>query len=292
MSERNSERKTPSAASRPDFAELFLRRIEEIPTLPRVVLRVVELCNDPMSTMGQFDQAFASDAALASRVLRLVNSGYFALPRPVSSISRAVTFLGFTAVRAVALSVGANKVFRPVFEAKEWEVFWNHSVATSETARLVSHTVRIGSPDDAQAAGLFHDLARFLVPVFFAEQAAELLEEGGGLGDPVREREVLGTDHAELGALLIERWSLPRSVIDGIRHHHGDDQALRSDPTALAVHIAEQLTFQWGLPFCDRGERRKPAPAAQPILEAWADPLARLEAQVRDRLDQAHAVLG
>ena len=242
--------------------------------------------------MGQFDEAFASDAALASKVLSLVNSAYFALPRPVSSISRAVTFLGFTAVRAVALSIGANQVFRPVFEPQDWEEFWVHSVATSETARLVSHAVRIGSPDDAQAAGLFHDLARFLLPIYFPEEAADLIRAGDGLGDPVREREILGTDHGVLGALLVARWKLPRSVVSGVRHHHGGNDRLKADPTALALHVAEHLTFRWGLPFCDRGLAEDPLPAAQPILETWAEDLAKLEPRVRERLGHAQSVLG
>lgn len=273
------------------LADRFLEQVDEIPTLPRVVLRVVELCNDPMTTMAQFDAAFSTDPALAGKVLRLVNSSYFSLPRPVSSISRAVTFLGFTAIRAVALSFGVRETFRQTLDGPEWESWWTHSFATSETARQVAQTARIGSPDDAQAAGLFHDIVCLLLPIYFPADA-----ERRGLGpehhdNPERERATLGTDHGQLAAALLEKWGLPRPVTAGVRFHHGDNDELRANPAALAVNVAEHLLRRWGEMPSPSLRRVDPLPAAEGVLEAFESEFETLEIRVRERVADAQRIL-
>lgn len=273
--------------------ERFLRRVEELPALPQVVTRVIELCNDPMTTMGQFDQAFAQDPALASKVLRLVNSSYFALPRPVASISRSVAFLGFTAVRAIALSVGVAETLRTAFPPKTWNSWWTHSVMVSETARQVADIVRIGTPDDAQTSGLFHDIAEFLLPLYFPEEAALAGLLDARSDDIERERAVWRVDHAELGALLLQKWGLPATVVDGVLFHHGPNDETRAHPSALAVHVAEQLIDQWGLgENPELNPRPRALPASDGVIAAFAVEFEKLEGEVRRRLDESRHLLG
>jgi putative nucleotidyltransferase with HDIG domain len=275
------------------LADRFLEHVDELPALPREVSRVIELCNDPMTTMGQFDQVFVQDPALASKVLRLVNSAYFSLPRPVASISRAVAFLGFTAVRAIALSVGITDTLRPALSAATWDAWWSHSIVVSEAARQVADIVRIGTPDDAQTSGLFHDIAEFLVPLYFPMEADLVGLPSARCDDIEREQAAWGVDHAELGAQLLTKWGLPASVVDGVRFHHGPNEEIRAHPSALAIHVAEQLIARWD------GEGSSSAdpcplflPASEGVLSAFATEFEKLEEIVRHRVEESRRLLG
>ncbi|NDE25309.1 MAG: HDOD domain-containing protein, partial [Betaproteobacteria bacterium] len=98
---------TPAA-----FAAEAVRRIEHVATLPEVAVGIMEIVDDPDSSAKDLNRIIARDPALAARVLKVVNSSFYGLPRQIGSINRAISLLGLNAVKHVAIAASLARIFR------------------------------------------------------------------------------------------------------------------------------------------------------------------------------------
>ncbi|MDZ7372333.1 MAG: HDOD domain-containing protein [candidate division KSB1 bacterium] len=228
----------------------IIQRIRSLPTLPAVYAKVHEAMRAPESSASQIARLIEADQALASKVLRLVNSSYFGLPRKITSLRQAIVLLGFNAVRNALLALSVVQAFgkdsRGDFDRVE---FWKHALGTGATARFLSETWKIGSEEEAYVAGILHDIGKILLDQFLHAEFMQCLAisqmEGISLFDA--ERRVLGVTHCDVGEYLGEQWGLPPKLIEGIALHHRP-KILRSDPKLVAlVNLADTLTRQMAI---------------------------------------------
>ena len=117
-------------------ATAVVKNISHIATLPEITLRIIELVEDPSSTAQDLHKVIANDPALCSRILKVVNSAFYGLPRQIGSINRAIVLLGLNAVKNIAIAASLTKLFRggdlcPKFSARD---LWIHSIATARRA--------------------------------------------------------------------------------------------------------------------------------------------------------------
>jgi HD-like signal output (HDOD) protein len=210
-----------SAALKYNFDNI-LARIAELPTLPTIVSEINRTINDPMSSTKAVEQLMEQDQVLTTKVLKLVNSAYYAIPGGVPSLGRAIAFLGFDTVNQLVLStsiVGALKVESASFDVAD---FWVHSLGVAVAAESIGKMVRYPVPADAFTAGLVHDLGKVILlslePEIFAQvverahaQDSSFLEAESELGLP---------SHLTTGALLAEKWNLPLFLQQSIKYHH------------------------------------------------------------------------
>jgi putative nucleotidyltransferase with HDIG domain len=197
-----------------------LEQLRKLPMRPSAVTHVLVVLDDPNASAHEVASGLQSDPSLVARILHLANSPYFGLSGRIGSIERAVVALGASVIRSLAVSTAAG-----MFAEKPDEMppgFWRHSVSvaagTSIAARMASVTV-----GDAMCAGLLHDLGAALLYRFDREGYGERLAEGG---DPhtlsSEEAAAYGGDHAMIGAVALDAWKLPVSIIDALRQHHTD----------------------------------------------------------------------
>ncbi|HZQ87352.1 MAG TPA: HDOD domain-containing protein [Acidimicrobiales bacterium] len=211
-------------------ADEMLDSLSSLPVLPPLADELVSMA---ISSEGGFERVLAvveQDPVLAAIVLRMVNSAAFALSAEVTELSRAVVLLGAAHVRSLALAA-AMSALSAVPDADER---FAHSFSTACTARLVAVAGRATWEETAFAAGILHDIGELVVVALDAEPAED------GLNATARiaiERTSLGTDHAELGAALARRWSIPEVLCAPIEGHHGDipHMALPAEPTGEAL---------------------------------------------------------
>ena len=225
-----------------------VRNISHIATLPEVTVKIIELVEDPASSARDLHAMISTDPALTARMLKVVNSAFYGLPRQIASINRAVSLLGLNAVKNIAVAASLAKLFRggdigPEFNAHE---LWLHSCVTASTARIIAQGNRRNAVDEAFLAGLVHDVgilvelqhdrARFAEAIALASAGRDLRE---------CEREVLGEDHETFGSALCEHWKFPSSLVWVAGHHH--------DPTAvplanrdlpMIVHVADRIAAE------------------------------------------------
>ena len=233
---------------RNDVALEAVRNIRHIATLPEVTVRIIELVEDPDSSARDLHSMISSDLALTARMLKVVNSAFYGLPRQIASINRAVSLLGLNAVKNIAVAASLAKLFRdgelgPHFDARD---LWLHSCVTASTARIIAKSNRKNSVDEAFLAGLVHDVGVLVELQHDRATFAEAVKRSAA-GRDLREceRECLGNDHEGFGAALCEYWKFPSSLVWVAGHHHDPvsvPAANRDLP--MIVHVADRIAAE------------------------------------------------
>jgi putative nucleotidyltransferase with HDIG domain len=218
-----------------------------LPPLPKVVTDLLREIQDPQSTAASVADIASSDPALAASLIRTVNAAAVGLVRKISSVSEAVSYLGFGAVKSMVVRLRLQDVLSPRNEqaALDAEDLWVHSLAVSYAADCLARRINGMDAGFAATLGLLHDIGKLAIIAQLPAEAKELNRQTENA--LAEEAKVLGVDHAGIGANLGATWKLPADLVQAIRFHHRPGQAFHeTDPIALrqavfVVHIANQL---------------------------------------------------
>ncbi len=271
------EEQSTDARSARERVELVLSRIDQRPTLPAVVNRLLAATTSEESSVRDVVEIVESDASLTAMLLRMARRADLGVRADTVTVSRSVSLLGFTAVRNAVLAV---KVFEGWASpqgsqqtADDCRSLWIHALAVACSSELLAQQVnQRDCAGEAFVAGLLHDVGKMALyacmPKAYSRVMADTQEQGVCVCDA--EREVFGIDHTIAGKHLATRWDLPRTLVDCIWLHH---QSWDSLPSSVAdpllqrlVHAADGLVRLRGLGFSGYCH---PALGAQPE----ADPL-------------------
>jgi HD-like signal output (HDOD) protein len=225
--------------------------VEDLPTLPRTVMRITEFINDPRSSARDLAGLISDDPVLTARLLRIVNSSFYAFPQRIATVTEAILLLGFDAIRHLLLTTSVFNIF-PAQSRKgrhELEHFWDHSLGCAIGAKAVGRFLGHDKLEELFVAGLLHDIGKIVemmkLPEQFSEVTRRVREHNVLIA--VAEAEVLGFTHAESGQLLAEHWNLPAKLTGVIAHHHHPSAAGPFGAEALIVHVADILARALGL---------------------------------------------
>lgn len=234
-----------------DSAEV-VAAIERLPTFSQTVVRLAQLLRDEEAGPGEYEAVVQLDPALTANILRIANSAFFALSRRISSVHDAVTLLGTRRLFEVASMAAVQAVVPPKLPgyAIDSANYWSHSLAVAVLAERLAKERRLAVPALTFTSGLLHDIGKLVISAFLAsrlDQLRALLDADQRPLDAC-EREILGADHAEIGAELAQHWHLPEQVVWAIAHHH--QPSLLPDgspnPTLDLVHAADCLAHTLG----------------------------------------------
>ena len=215
----------------------IVSEVTELPTLPQVAVTLMDLLDDPNTGAPEINRVMARDPALASKILRLVNSAYYGLSNRVSSLNQAIVILGFKTVKSVALSASVMGLFKTHgdVEAFDRAAFWKHSIAAACVSRLVARKQKGLDPELAFSGGLLHDIGKLVLAHYFPAEIEAIVkaakEKKCSFLDA--ERSILETDHAEIGRWVTEKWGLPKDLVGGIASHHDISQAANKELAAV-----------------------------------------------------------
>jgi putative nucleotidyltransferase with HDIG domain len=225
-----------------DKVELILSRIRTLPTLPTIIYKLLRLIESPTSTATELSETISKDQALTARVLKLVNSSFYALRSEVLKVSHATTLLGFAAVKNLALGLSVVDMFgRSQEGGLDADAFWEHALGCATCARLIAERVRYVPAEEAFVAGLLHDIGKLILNDYFHTEldSALQLARDEMLPLPRAEHRIFRTDHAEVGAELACHWSLPRKLWSSIRGHHAYREG---DTLTNIIYLSNLLT--------------------------------------------------
>jgi len=280
-----------TANANPNAAQVIkvaLSRIGDIATLPEVTTRIITVVDDPKSTARDLHNIIKNDPALASKILKVVNSAFYGLPGQVSEIDRAIVLLGLSAVKNIAISASISRLFTAErisdkFTARD---IWRHSVAVAVATR--QFCVQVGKrpfAEEAFLAGLIHDLGLLVERQAYADGLAAVIREcaKGGRMFHELEQEIVGTDHQDLGSALAAKWKFPRGLQTVLGYHHrvsnlGAEHRL----LPVMVYVADCLCCQEHFGFHLTGEN-------QTVDEAMLTSIGLTDAgfqQVREELPE------
>ncbi len=226
--------------------EEVLKKIEQLPTLPMVVTRIMQMVENPKTSAADITKVISLDPALTVKILKLVNSAYYGFPKKITTITHAIMILGFEDVKNIALSVSVFDMFKgdSVEGGFDRVAFWQHSISVGVCAKLLAKRLRHKDPEEAFIAGLLHDIGKIILDQFFHEELVQILRE-------VREKNTLfinaertlfGMDHTEIGRIVARKWGLPNEIVDCISAHHDPTASEELDILVSIVHASDIFT--------------------------------------------------
>jgi signal transduction histidine kinase/HD-like signal output (HDOD) protein/CheY-like chemotaxis protein len=200
-------------------------KLEKLPTLSAVATQLMRLTMDEKSDAEQVAAIIETDQSLASKILQLVNSPSYGFSGRVTSVANAVSLIGFSMLRTVALSMTVSDMFAASagLTAFDRPAFWKHSLACAVCAELIAEQIESRyTKDEVFLTGLFHDIGKLALDTCAREDFDRVIKEAADKHISVleAERELLGTDHAVVGKWVSERWGLPDVFTHTIWLHH------------------------------------------------------------------------
>lgn len=230
------------------ISQSMIKKIKELPTLPQVVMQVIKAVDNPDASANEVSRIVSQDQSLMTKVLKLVNSPYYGMPRRIATLSQATVILGFNTIKNLSVTAaifdqfggGGQKTNGNGFSR---ERFWQHSIACGIAAKVIVEHVRTQDPEEAFLAGLIHDIGKVVLDQFMHEEFIRTLElaSSNKVSLVQAEYDVLGADHMQVGSWLAEKWNLPGHLIAAIKYHHFPHRAERHPGIAAIVHLADCL---------------------------------------------------
>jgi len=264
----------------------------QLPSLPAVVSELLKVINHPRSSAEDASKFVEKDMGLAGKVLKLANSSYYGIPNAITNVNSAVVILGFDTIRSLVISASVVRMFPDQKGSRFDRVsFWRHSLETALTARWLAR--QFGQfhvdPEMLFSAGLLHDIGKLVFDQVLNSEYQNVLKDSSDHSRPLLEVETeqLGLSHADLGGMLMERWSLPEVLCSTVRNHHPSVEEER-EPAEALLFLANYLSHKLGsgcIP--DEPYQALPEDYAQMTGLTSEENLEALLAQAQAQLDSA-----
>lgn len=200
-----------------------METVEDFPTLSATATQIAQMTSDIQSPVAKVARLILMDVGLSTKLLRVVNSSFYGLSGPVSEVAQAIGILGYKKVGSLALGLAVMDTFSvPTPGNFDLKLFWERSICNAVAAGLVAARLRRNLPAEVFTAGLLQDVGCLLLSQYFSADynSALSLSKVTAVHPVKTERELLGLDHAAVGALLIHHWKLPPIFEKTIREHH------------------------------------------------------------------------
>ncbi len=253
----------------PDELRALIDDCPELPSLRRIGESLRERLSDEATTASEIAEVVERDPSLAARVLKMVNSAFFGLARRVEYIEDAVFYLGLRQIRELALSLPvideAASLSANSSSQATWQAFWEHSLAVAIANREIHSLAGFSDEQDlGYVSGLVHNIgllvmAQILPEVFAESLSAAAVDSPGTFAAAERER--LGWDHAQIGALYLKRHQVNADVADAVEFHVGSSLATEHPRFSACLELADTLVRCSGLAGAE--------PLDIPPADAW-----------------------
>lgn len=276
-------------------ADKIVSAIKAFPGMPGTAVKLLALIDDPAMRVSQIERILRQDAGLTANVLRLANSAYFGIPSKVGSIRQAVILLGLKRLiqMVIAACVGAI-MDKPVpgYDLSPGEL-WRHSIAVSVAAEGLIKELQIEAAEEIFTAALLHDVGKLVLGDFVKEGFKQIQTAvSQGISFEMAETIVLGINHADVGAQILTKWSLPLEIVNAIEFHHAPQSAAHTSTMLDIVHVANFMSMMIGIGGGRDGLQHQPSVEVTERLGIESYHLEKVASQTMQWVKELTEVLG
>lgn len=221
-------------------------KIKEIPSLPHVVTKVMEVVQDDNSSAFTLSKIIAGDLGLTSKVLKIVNSAVYGFEKQITSIRQAIVVLGFTTIRGIVLSAGIFKIFSPqkntIFD---YEDFWRHCMLTAMASKHLLRLIDSSTHHDIFSIAFLHDLGKIILAQYdydnYLNVYSQIQEQDDYRVKFRIEEEACGINHCEIAYSVLNSWNLPSVFPEVCLYHHTPQLSKDYEFACTLVYIADTI---------------------------------------------------
>jgi HD-like signal output (HDOD) protein len=276
-------------------AEKLIAGTGSISSPPMIYDRLVRVINDQRARAADAGRIISEDPGLTARLLRIVNSAMFAFPKPIESVSQAVTLVGTRQIRDLALATSVTRMFEDMpAELIDMYSFWQHSLACGVIARRIAAQRREPNIERFFVAGLLHDIGRLVMFLRAGALVKSAMDRANESGLPLVtcEGEILGCHHGQVGDALLSKWRFEMPYREAVAYHHAPSVARLHPAETAAVHVADIMAH--GMGWGRSGESRVPPfdPRAWAQLSLDASILPVILKDAERQMDAAMHMIG
>jgi putative nucleotidyltransferase with HDIG domain len=221
----------------------IISRVSSTDAFPASALKAIRLLNNDNSNMGEIVQTIAYDPGLTSNILKLANSSSFGCARAIGSLREAIVRLGTRNIFKLIAASMSNMVMTQPIRAYGYGSgeYWEHSIAVAVSVEILCDLLHVNIPHVPFTSGLLHDIGKVITGRFIKKRLLLEFQEEIEAGNTFEEVEgiLLGIDHAETGALLLENWQLPEKLVVAVRNHHNPSNIEPPDTVSEMIHICD-----------------------------------------------------
>jgi HD-like signal output (HDOD) protein len=265
-----------------DSVRRVVGRMDSLPSQPKMYQELTRVLSTPGASIRTVASIVERDVAMCAKILQLVNSSFFAMPRHLPSVEAAVSYLGTNMIKQLVLSVEAFCTWKSIrIPGFDLEGLMQHAFIAANLARRL--LTAKGEAEDAFMATMLHDIGRLILASAFPQQLARVLETSKVEVRPIEqiEHEVLGVSHGHIGAYLLGLWGVPYPIVEAVANHDAPASVPQEGFGILgAVYVADQLAHE-----CAPPESSAAGQVREPLDQAYLESLG-----VSDRLSEWRAL--
>jgi len=217
-------------------AEILVGAVDDLPTIPVVATQVIQMLDNQDVSVEEIADLMLTDQVMTARVMKLINSPVYRPANEITSLKRALVYLGLRHIRELALTTSVISAFDADSGAIELNSFWEHSFGVGMVSKIIAKKVGYQDLEKAYIAGIIHDLGEVFLSNYMREPFQEVLDRIKS--HPIRlvdaEAEMLGTTHCEIGLCIARKWNFPDAYCEVISCHHKPGEA-EIDPVLCAI---------------------------------------------------------
>jgi putative nucleotidyltransferase with HDIG domain len=215
--------------------ELIIMTASDLPTIPVVASKVMQLVESETATAEEMARVVASDPAVAARVLKISNSSFYGCQRQIQTLSHAIMILGFSTLKSLVVAASVKQVYKP-FGLTE-KMLWEHSFGAGLAASIIAHSTQKVNGEEAFLGGLFHDIGMIIMNILDSQKFQTVMQKcyNEDVNFQDAEQDVYSYTHAEVGGLVIKKWNFPTVLMNAVLHHHNFAFFEDEDPYQIEV---------------------------------------------------------
>ncbi len=208
----------------------LLSAVDQLPAFPKSVQQVLTLSQDVNCSPKELVDVIKHDPIFTMKIIKLVNSPFIGLRQKITSIQQASVYLGLNTLKNMALSLATiGSLPRKNKAGFSMDAFWLHSLAVAAITKKLAEQqdVSRAGQEDLFSAGLLHDVGKVVFAVFLSEEFKTVMDEVAAKQLVFHETEanIIGADHAAMGAMVADKWDLPETLTAIIAGHHNTERA-------------------------------------------------------------------